>query len=100
MRLSPRQLQIIHQVLDRELPGAQARLFGSRLDDSIRGGDIDLMVSCPGAIDNPALVSARLASRLEMALDGQAVDVVLDAPNLARLPIHDVAQSEGQLLWQ
>jgi hypothetical protein len=35
---------------------------------------------------------------LYLHLDGHSVDVVVSAPNLQRLPIHDVAFSTGQRL--
>ncbi len=43
MRLTPRQQQIIREAA-RDVFGTEARvwLFGSRVDDSRRGGDIDL----------------------------------------------------------
>ena len=74
------------------------RLFGSRLDDSIRGGDVDLLVSLNRNIDKPALRAARLAARTSRIFRGRKVDVVIDAPNLMRLPIHEVALSEGREL--
>ncbi|MEW6168136.1 MAG: nucleotidyltransferase domain-containing protein [Pseudomonadota bacterium] len=74
---------------------AEVRLFGSRTDDAARGGDVDLFVEVSSPIDRPALRSARLAARAIRALGGRRVDVVLAAPNLANLPIHDIARSSG-----
>jgi predicted nucleotidyltransferase len=79
-------------------PNACVRLFGSRLDDTARGGDVDLLVELPEPVDNPALLAARLSARISRALDGRGVDVLLSAPNLARLPIHDIAFRQGRPL--
>ena len=78
--------------------GTRVVLFGSRLDDSAKGGDIDVMLELPTAIENPALLSATLSARISRALHGRKVDVLLSAPNLMHLPIHDVAFRDGQLL--
>lgn len=99
MRLSPEQIRLIGQTVA-EIAGVDAtvRLFGSRLDDTARGGDIDLMLELPRAVEHPAQLAARVAARLERALGGRRVDVVLSAPNLQVLPIHQVARSTGRLL--
>lgn len=75
-------------------PAAQVRLFGSRATDSSKGGDIDLMVSCPAPIERPAL----LAAHLQLSLGEQHIDVVLEAPNLSTTAIHRIAREEGILL--
>ncbi|NMG73796.1 nucleotidyltransferase domain-containing protein [Aromatoleum diolicum] len=99
MRLSAQQAEAIHH-LARELGGplARVRLFGSRLDDSARGGDLDLLLELPDPVDNPALLSARVAARVSRLMQGRRVDVVLAAPNLKHLAIHDIAIKEGVLL--
>lgn len=99
MRLSEAQVEAVRRAV-RQVAGeeATATLFGSRLDDAARGGDVDLLVGVPYVVDNPALLIARLSARLSAALGGRSVDVVLTAPNLARWAIHDVAQREGQRL--
>ena len=74
------------------------RLFGSRLDDSARGGDLDLMLELPEPVANPALLAARLSAQVSRLMHGRKVDVLLSAPNLMRLPIHDMAFKEGKLL--
>jgi predicted nucleotidyltransferase len=86
--------------LTAEVVGADAmvRLFGSRVHDDLRGGDIDLLVSIPHAVERPALLTAQLAARLERALGGRKVDVVLHAPNLRQDSVHRVALAEGVLL--
>lgn len=91
MRLSNRQTQIIRQQVQ-HLAGDQVRVrvFGSRLNDSARGGDLDLMLELSEPVANPALLIAQVSR----ALMGRKVDVLLSAPNLMRLPIHDVAFQE------
>ena len=65
--------------------GADARvwLFGSRVDDAKRGGDIDLLVQTaqtrPEAL---ARASTDLLARLYRELGEQKIDLVLDAPCL------------------
>ncbi|WP_437559153.1 nucleotidyltransferase domain-containing protein [Acidithiobacillus sulfuriphilus] len=99
MRLTDEQIQAIRQ-LTREVAGdkAKVRVFGSRLDDTLRGGDLDLLLELPEPVDNPALLAAQMSTRVSRALQGRKVDVLLSAPNLLHLPIHDVAFQEGKLL--
>ncbi len=99
MRLTDEQMEAIRQSA-RQIGGelARVRVFGSRLDDSARGGDLDLMLELPESVDNPALMAAQLAARASRALHGRKVDVLISAPNLMRLPIHDIAFREGRLL--
>lgn len=99
MRLTPQQIQLIRaSVILVAGEGVLVRLFGSRLDDDARGGDVDLMLEFATPIANPALLSAQLAAKISCAMQGRKVDVLLSAPNLLRLPIHDIAFQEGQLL--
>ena len=99
MRLTDDQIAFIRKsALELAGAGTRVRLFGSRLDDSAKGGDIDVMLELPTAIENPALLSATLSARISRALHGRKVDVLLSAPNLMHLPIHDVAFRDGQLL--
>lgn len=99
MRLTDKQRQIIQQIAQ-QLPGEACRvyLFGSRLDDNARGGDVDLLLEFTHGVENPALLAAQFSARVSRAMDGRKVDVLISAPNLMRLPIHDIAFAEGQLL--
>ena len=92
MRLTPEQIALTRQIVQR-LVGMESRvwLFGSRVDVSLRGGDIDLLVECDKLVNDPAL----LAARLSRAMDGRKVDVIIRAPNLLALPIHTIAVEEG-----
>jgi predicted nucleotidyltransferase len=99
MRLTPEQIQGIRGIAHR-LAGAQAqvRVFGSRLDDNARGGDLDLLLELPDPVAEPALLAAQVSTQVSRLMDGRRVDVVLCAPNLRRLPIHEVALAQGQPL--
>jgi predicted nucleotidyltransferase len=99
MRLTDDQIQSIRRTVH-DLAGAdtRVRLFGSRLRDDLAGGDVDLLVELPNPVDAPAELSARISARISRAQHGRRVDVVLLAPNLRRLPIHEVALKEGRLL--
>ena len=99
MRLTDYQIQTILR-LARQVAGSQARVrvFGSRLDDAVHGGDIDLMLELPESVENPALMAAQMSALVSRAMHGRKVDVLLSAPNLMRLPIHDMAFKEGVVL--
>jgi hypothetical protein len=43
-------------------------------------------------------MAAQMSALVSRAMHGRKVDVLLSAPNLMRLPIHDMAFKEGQLL--
>lgn len=96
MRLKQHQIEIIRRaVADLAGGDAQVSLFGSRTDDNAHGGDIDLLVELPHPVGESAWLRARISGRISLRLGGRKVDVVLSAPNLAHLPIHDVAKKQG-----
>lgn len=99
MRLAQEHIAALKQA-SAELFGTDAvlRVFGSRLHDDARGGDLDLMVESHREVLRPAWHSALLAARASRVLQGRKVDVVLSAPNLRELPIHAHARREGQVL--
>lgn len=99
MRLTSSQRHAILAAIHGEAgPSVRVLLFGSRLDDSARGGDVDLLVEFSEPVERPALMSARLATRALRALGGRKVDVVISAPNLLRTSIHEIAYAEGEPL--
>jgi predicted nucleotidyltransferase len=99
MRLTPAQIETIKSTTQAVLgEGAQVTLFGSRVDDQAKGGDVDLMIEVHQALQEPALMAARIASQISRAMHGRKVDVLLKAPNLIEQPIHRIAQQQGVAL--
>lgn len=99
MRLTPAQIHTIKSTATAVLgEGVQVTLFGSRVDDAAKGGDVDLMIEVSWALPEPAVVSARIASRVSRAMHGRKVDVLLKAPNLLEQPIHSIAAQQGVAL--
>jgi len=99
MRLPEAHRNLITQTA-RELlgPNVVVRLFGSRLDDARRGGDIDLLVEVPRPLSQRVLTACQLAARLERALDGRKVDVLLADPSTVESPVHRAARRDGVVL--
>lgn len=77
MRLSERQQDIIRRAVE-SCFGRDARVlvFGSRLDDARRGGDIDLLVESD--LTGEALFAAeqRLYARLQRLLGERRIDLI------------------------
>lgn len=69
-------------------------LFGSRVDDAARGGDIDLYVETE---DDERLLDHRLdyLVRLAQILGEQRVDLVIHRRGHPLLPIHRIARKTG-----
>jgi len=51
MRLNPEIANFLKQLIQKKIPGSTVYLFGSRVDDEARGGDIDLMVLTNEPVD-------------------------------------------------
>ena len=96
MRLTQREIvQIKNNVF--EVFGEKSRvfLFGSRVDDTKKGGDIDLYIEAE-RIENEIEQEIRLWSKLQLVLGEQKIDVVL-AKDSKRL-IEQEAKRTGILL--
>ncbi|SEI49926.1 nucleotidyltransferase domain-containing protein [Nitrosomonas eutropha] len=66
MRLSPYTQRIIcESVQDIFGTDAHVKVFGSRLDDNARGGDIDLLVELPSITQEVERKTLQLVARLQ-----------------------------------
>jgi len=74
---------------------AQVHLFGSRLRDDLRGGDIDLLLECPRPVDRPVWLAAQLTARLQRVLGERRIDVLVVDPLTTLQSVHRLAQAEG-----
>lgn len=91
MRISPHQTQIICQHIHKYLGDSAAIwLFGSRVIDNTRGGDVDLYVE---ADPHPLLDEIRCKIELEEGLD-MPVDLIVRQPFDAS-PIARLARTRG-----
>jgi len=99
MRLDDKTRQIIKSEVATQL-GAEAvvRLFGSRVDDSQRGGDIDLLIEPRQPLAHRVQAECRLAARLFIKLGGRKVDVLIRDPLKPQQPIHEQALRQGIIL--
>lgn len=95
MRLSTTQQQDILQAT-RQNFGTDARvwLFGSRVDDTRRGGDVDLYVETEQRISPMSVLLCKMAieERLDLHVDLVVNDHVKDEP------IYHIAKQQGILL--
>jgi len=99
MRITPRQISTIHDIAT-EMFGADVRvyLFGSRVDDAQRGGDIDLLVEVAHEIENRPSAAARFAAKLQRRLGDRRIDVLIIDPQTKPQPIHTIAKATGVVL--
>lgn len=99
MRLNAEQIAAIRAAITSVARDAVAiRVFGSRLNDEARGGDVDLLVDLDSPVEHPALMSARLATRASRTIGNRKVDVVLRAPNFQETTIHKIALEQGDMI--
>ena len=96
MRLPPNYQKTITE-LAKEVFGANVSvlLFGSRLDDAAKGGDIDPLIKLKNPIDGKAVLAVRYNALLQMQLGLQKFDVIVIDPSTVLQPIHKQALSKG-----
>lgn len=96
MRLSSDQVQAIKAVARQVLgDDCEVVLFGSRTDDTVKGGDIDLLFETPQATGNRAQVLGRLYVGLIERLGDQKIDLLLKDAETPDAPILQQARAQG-----
>lgn len=96
MRLSTEQRHSLKAQFAKELGAdCEVLLFGSRADDDLRGGDVDLLVRSPRILQRRVWLAARLAARAERLLGGRRVDVLLIDPATPHQLVHAAALATG-----
>ena len=95
MRLTKAQVVIIQEgVLQCFGQDAKAWLFGSRVDDAKRGGDIDIYIET-SLYDTLLDARLKLMTYFVKTLGEQKIDIVVRSLSSPLLPIHEIAKSTG-----
>ena len=98
MRLTPDEVAAIKDCAARHFgEGAVVRLFGSRVHDHLRGGDIDLHIVAETS-DPPTAARARFIEALQPRLGEDRIDLLVHGPSDRRRPIDDIAILTGRVL--
>jgi len=99
MRLNSKSKSTIRDTVA-EIFGAEAEvlLFGSRLDDSSRGGDIDLLIKLNHPEPQKLCKELTLVARLQLRLGDQPIDVIVIEPGENLSPIQSIALQQGARL--
>jgi len=96
MRLTPEQILAIkktaHLVLRQD---SRVTLFGSRLHDELRGGDIDLLFEVDRAVDNRAVVMGALYASWVSSLGERKIDVLFKDAATPMAPVMAMAHQTG-----
>lgn len=96
MRLSQNELDIIKKIILQNIDDAKIVLFGSRVYDYKRGGDIDICVKSKHKITLAKKI--RILTQMELAGIQRKVDLVLQITGARDQPIFDTISEEGIVL--
>ena len=96
MRLTPREIDQIRRTAAR-IYGDDVRvfLFGSRTDDTARGGDIDLLIDTPRAEHMTFDNKITFLVDVKKAIGDRKIDVLYNKPGLQDEPVIRHAQKTG-----
>jgi predicted nucleotidyltransferase len=95
MRITLFEKTIIKSSVKRHFGGnADVYLFGSRVDDNKKGGDIDLYVTTDLPTSEIILEKISLLLEIERELGEQKIDVVINN-HTRQKPIYEIAEKEG-----
>ena len=95
MRITSLEKTIIKSSVKRHFGrDAGVYLFGSRVDDDRKGGDIDLYITTDMPVSEIIRRKISLLVELENVLGEQKIDVVINN-RTKRKPIYEIAEKEG-----
>jgi predicted nucleotidyltransferase len=89
MRLNKSEIEVIKSVISEFDSDAEVKLYGSRVDDAKKGGDIDLLI-----ISDKITFSEKLSIliKLKENIGDQKIDILIYDPNKT---FHKIAYAEG-----
>ncbi len=96
MRLTKEAANSIRQIVNQACADTEIWLFGSRVDDRRKGGDIDLYIET--GTEMPMMEQLRLMSRLQRALGFRKIDLIIRTPHSPERPIFQTAKKTGMKL--
>lgn len=96
MRVSINEINIIKNTILKYLSDAKIMLFGSRVDDNKRGGDIDIFVETKQNITLKEQIT--MLAQIEWLGVERKVDLIIKTPNSKEQQIFNTIKKEGILL--
>ena len=100
MRITPEQQNKSRAILE-DVFGKNTKiwLFGSRVHDDKRGGDVDIYAEAEKIpVHGKALSEIETGVALEAIFDDGSVDLLVTYPGEQRMAIHNIAKKTGQRL--
>ena len=76
MRLNPKEIRIITSAVLEQDPLARIYLFGSRVDDNARGGDIDILVLSGSLTFEDKL---KIKAKIFESMEDQKLDILISS---------------------
>lgn len=95
LRLLPRVVDTVVTLFEHIFTRGELYLFGSRVDETQRGGDIDLLI-VPDDLQDITAKKIRFLVALKRSIGEQKIDVVIDRGQ--HRPIDHIAKQQGVLL--
>ena len=96
MRLTSEQIKAIKDTTYSVLgEGSRVILFGSRVDDAKKGGDIDLLFETEHILDNRVNTIGTLYAALIRKLGDRKIDILLKDPKTPEAPVLVIARQTG-----
>ena len=98
MRITEKEKSSIKKIFNQFFKGGEIYLFGSRVDNTKKGGDIDLYIVPQEKINQQALFQNKIdfLTKLKVQIGDQKIDLVVATDPLRS--IEKIAQKTGILL--
>ena len=99
MRLTPSQIESIRRAAQSVL-GLQVsiKLFGSRVRNDLKGGDIDLLFETEHMVANRAQAICSIQGALMRTMGDRKIDILLKDPRTPDAPIFEIVRRTGVTL--
>ncbi len=96
MRLKPNEIDILKSNILKHITDAKIMLFGSRIYDDKKGGDIDIFIETKQQVNLKQQI--KILTDIEMSGIGRKVDMIIKTPTTKEQPIFQTIYQKGIVL--